>query len=54
MHQILKQLSKGLIVSCQPVVGGHLDEPDIVARFALAALSGGALKVSQTYLQSVR
>lgn len=42
MHQVLKQLSKGLVVSCQPVVGGHLDQPDIVARFALAALSGGA------------
>ena len=42
MHQILKQLSEGLVVSCQPVVGGPLDQPDIVARFALAALAGGA------------
>lgn len=30
------------MVSCQPVVGGPLDSPDIVARFALAALDGGA------------
>ncbi|WP_298917874.1 putative N-acetylmannosamine-6-phosphate 2-epimerase [uncultured Roseobacter sp.] len=42
MHQILKQLSQGLVVSCQPVSNGPLDQPDIAARFALAALAGGA------------
>ncbi len=42
MHQLLKQLSEGLVVSCQPVPSGPLDQPDIVARFALAALAGGA------------
>lgn len=42
VHPIYKQLREGLVVSCQPVVGGPLDTPDIVARFALAALSGGA------------
>ena len=31
-----------LIVSCQPVLGGPLDRPDIVVGFALAALSSGA------------
>jgi putative N-acetylmannosamine-6-phosphate epimerase len=31
-----------LIVSVQPVIGGPLDRPDIVARFALAAIDGGA------------
>jgi putative N-acetylmannosamine-6-phosphate epimerase len=31
-----------LIVSCQPVTGGPMDRPEIVAAFALAALDGGA------------
>lgn len=31
----------GLIASCQPVRGGVFDRPDLVARFALAALAGG-------------
>jgi N-acylglucosamine-6-phosphate 2-epimerase len=31
-----------LIVSCQPVIGGPMDRPDIVAAFARAALDGGA------------
>lgn len=30
------------MVSCQPVDGGPLDSPEIVARLALAALAGGA------------
>ncbi len=32
----------GLVVSVQPVANGPLDQPDIVARFALAAIAGGA------------
>jgi putative N-acetylmannosamine-6-phosphate epimerase len=39
----LARLRGGLIVSCQPVTGGPLDRPDIVAAFALAALAGGAV-----------
>lgn len=35
-------LQDGLVVSCQPVQGGPLDRPDIVAAFALAAEAGGA------------
>lgn len=31
----------GLIASCQPVRGGVFDRPDLVARFAVAALDGG-------------
>jgi len=31
-----------LIVSCQPVVGGPMDSPRIVAALALAAIAGGA------------
>ncbi|WP_068412425.1 N-acetylmannosamine-6-phosphate 2-epimerase [Labrenzia sp. OB1] len=42
MPSILEQLSSGLIVSCQPVIGGPLDRPEITAAFALAALDGGA------------
>lgn len=42
MHPRLEQLSGKLIVSCQPVIGGAMDQPEIVARYALAALDGGA------------
>lgn len=42
MSVILDQLRGGLIVSCQPVTGGPMDRPDIVAAFAMAALNGGA------------
>lgn len=42
MSRILDQLRGKLVVSCQPVPGGPLDAPDITARFALAALDGGA------------
>ena len=41
-NAILQQLAGSLIVSCQPVVKGPLDKPDIVVRFAQAALDGGA------------
>jgi len=43
MHKILEKINNGLIVSCQPVEGGHLDSPEIVSRFASAALSSGAV-----------
>lgn len=39
---VLERLRGGLVVSCQPVPGGALDRPEIVAAFALAALDGGA------------
>ncbi len=42
MHRVLERMRGGLVVSCQPVDGGPLDRPDIVARLALAALAGGA------------
>jgi N-acylglucosamine-6-phosphate 2-epimerase len=42
MSSILPRLRGQLIVSCQPVPGGPMDRPDIVAAFALAALAGGA------------
>lgn len=42
MSDILMKLAGRLIVSCQPVPGGALDRPAIVAAFAQAALAGGA------------
>lgn len=42
MPGLLDRLRGRLIVSCQPVPGGPMDRPDIVAAFALAALAGGA------------
>ena len=38
---IIKSLEGGLIVSCQPTVGGPFDTVDGVARFAVAAQEGG-------------
>lgn len=55
MH--LPDLDRKLIVSCQPVPGGALDRPEIVAAFALAALDGGAsgLRIeSVRYVEAVR
>lgn len=41
-HNIVSVLRGGLIVSCQPVTGGPLDRPEIVAALAGAAEDGGA------------
>lgn len=41
--QILEQLRHGLIASCQPVRGGPLDRPPLVAALAQATLAGGAV-----------
>lgn len=43
--RLIDGLRGSLIVSCQPVVGGPLDRPEIVVGFALAALSSGARAV---------
>ncbi|CTQ53189.1 Putative N-acetylmannosamine-6-phosphate 2-epimerase [Roseibium album] len=39
---LLDKLRNGLVVSCQPVDGGPMDTPEIVAAMAKAALAGGA------------
>lgn len=39
----IELLSRGLIASCQPVRGGPLDQPNLVAALALATLAGGAV-----------
>lgn len=54
MPRILDTLRGGLIVSCQPVDGGALDRPDITARFALAALDGGACGLRIEGLDNLR
>ncbi|MCX5494789.1 putative N-acetylmannosamine-6-phosphate 2-epimerase [Kaistia dalseonensis] len=39
---IIEALKGRLVVSCQPVIGGPMDRPEIVAAYALAAEAGGA------------
>ena len=42
MQACLRRFASSLVVSCQPVPGGPLDQPDSVVGFALAALASGA------------
>ncbi|WP_226704234.1 N-acetylmannosamine-6-phosphate 2-epimerase [Microbulbifer elongatus] len=42
LESIDRRLSSGLIVSCQPVDHGPMDDDEIVVRLARAALAGGA------------
>lgn len=39
---LLERLRGGLIASCQPVDGGPMDRPEIIAAVAQAAVAGGA------------
>lgn len=39
---LLERLRGGLVASCQPVEGGPMDRPEIVAAMAEAAVAGGA------------
>lgn len=53
----IQALKNGLIVSCQPVKGGAMDNAVMVVGFALAALDGGAsgLRIeSADYVRAVR
>lgn len=54
MGENLIRLRGGLIVSCQPVPGGPMDQPAIVAAFALAALDGGAVGLRIEGLENIR
>ncbi|WP_210275295.1 putative N-acetylmannosamine-6-phosphate 2-epimerase [Martelella soudanensis] len=50
-------LKNSLIVSCQPVPGGPMDEPVFVAGFAMAAVAAGATALrieSARYVRAVR
>lgn len=51
---MLSGLENCLIVSCQPVSGGPLDRPEIVAAFALAAEAGGARALRIEGLANIR
>jgi N-acetylmannosamine-6-phosphate 2-epimerase/N-acetylmannosamine kinase len=42
MHPLLAGLKNRLVVSCQPVTGGPLDSPAIVAAYVKAVVLGGA------------
>lgn len=60
MHGVpldIQALNNGLIVSCQPVKGGAMDNAAMVVGFALAAVDGGAagLRIeSAEYVAAVR
>ena len=54
MDALLEQLAGKLIVSCQPVIGGAMDRPEIVAAYALAALDGGAAALRIEGIANVR
>lgn len=41
-HPILETLENRLVVSCQPIDNGPMDDPSIVAAMASAAVAGGA------------
>lgn len=57
LHALLERLDAGLIVSCQPVPGGPMDNAACVVGFALAALASGAVGLrieSLAYVKAVR
>lgn len=57
MQHVLEKLRGSLIVSCQPVPGGPMDNATCVTGFALAAIGAGAagLRIeSLPYVQAVR
>lgn len=54
MPGLLDRLRGRLVVSCQPVPGGPMDRPEIVAAFALAALAGGAAGLRIEGIENLR
>lgn len=54
MSDVLAGLRGGLVVSCQPVGGGPMDSPGIVAAMAAAAVAGGAAAVRIEGLDNLR
>jgi putative N-acetylmannosamine-6-phosphate epimerase len=54
MHPLLASLANRLVVSCQPVTGGPLDSPAIVAAYVRAVEAGGAAGVRIEGFENVR
>ncbi len=54
MHGVLKAIEHGVIVSVQAATGEPLDDPEILAAMAEAALLGGAVGVRMAGWQSIR
>jgi N-acylglucosamine-6-phosphate 2-epimerase len=53
LSEVHEALCGGLVVSCQPVDGGPLDDDDVVCRLARAAVAGGASGVRVAGAQRV-
>jgi N-acylglucosamine-6-phosphate 2-epimerase len=51
---LLENLRNGLVVSCQPVDGGPMDRPEIVAAMAEAAVAGGAVGLRIEGVENLR
>ncbi|MBA4489822.1 putative N-acetylmannosamine-6-phosphate 2-epimerase [Paracoccus sp. S1E-3] len=51
---VLERLRGGLVVSCQPVDGGPMDRPEIVAAMAQAAVAGGAAALRIEGVENLR
>lgn len=54
MASAVERARGGLIVSCQPVIGGAMDRTEIVVGFALAAAAGGAAALRIEGVANVR
>lgn len=50
----LQGLAGGLVVSCQPIDGGPMDRPDIIAAMAMAAVAGGAVGLRIEGVENLR
>jgi len=54
MTDVLERLRGGLVVSCQPVDNGPMDDPKIVAAMAQAAVNGGAAGLRIEGIENLR